>query len=131
VPPNCAVACGSSSEPTVVPIIPPWVAQALFAVTRDPSWAGPIAEVLHGDESEFVRLDAAMALAHFPPTEALVAAVAEGVRDPAYLVRYHSANTLLRYAGKRGDISTRKTLFAQVSGDDPEAWAAAAARLRQ
>jgi HEAT repeat protein len=105
--------------------------QALFAVTGDPAWAEPIVSVLHRDESEYVRLDAAMALAPFPPSDALVAAVAQGVRDPAYLVRYHSANTLLRYAGKRGDLSDRPALFAKIAGDDPSGWHRASAELSE
>jgi hypothetical protein len=34
-----------------------YVARALFTVTADPSWADPIATVLAGDDSEFVRPD--------------------------------------------------------------------------
>ncbi|MET3426854.1 hypothetical protein BJ973_006066 [Actinoplanes tereljensis] len=105
------------------------VAQALYALTGDASWAESVVTVLRHDGSEFVRLDAAMALAHFPASAALVAAVAHGVRDPAYLVRYHSANTLLRYAGRRGDVSSDAALFRRVSGDDPGGWESAAADL--
>lgn len=107
------------------------IAQALFALTCDPSWAEPIVRVLQDGESEYVRLDAAMALAGFPRTDALVAAVAEGVRDNAYLVRYHSANTLLRYNGDSDDISTQEALFTLVASNSPDDWEAAAARLSQ
>ena len=106
------------------------VAQALWASTGDPAWASAILPVLHADGSEFVRLDAAMALAGFPPAPGLIAEVARAVReDAAYLVRYHAANTLIRYAGGRGDISDRPSLFALVSGDDPAGWRAAAEQL--
>ena len=58
-----------------------------------------------------MRIDAAIRLKAFPPTPDLVAAVADGVRDPEYLVRYHSANTLLRWAGRTEEISDDDELF--------------------
>ncbi|HEU5110868.1 MAG TPA: hypothetical protein VFT95_20195 [Micromonosporaceae bacterium] len=91
------------------------VAEALHAVTADPSWAGPIVGVLASATSGFVRLDAAIALAGFPATRRLVEAAAGAVRDPEYLVRYHAANTLLRYAGAAGDISDDRALFARIA----------------
>ena len=75
------------------------------------------------------RIDAAIRLKLFPPTAALVAAVSDGVRDPEYLVRYHCANTLLRWAGRTEEISEHD-LFALILDDAGEvAWADAAARL--
>jgi hypothetical protein len=57
-------------------------------------------------------------------------AAAAGVRDPEYLVRFHSANTLLHWAGRAGDISEDEELFDLVKSDaSPEQWAEAARRL--
>ncbi|MEO3926198.1 HEAT repeat domain-containing protein [Micromonosporaceae bacterium B7E4] len=65
------------------------------------------------------RIDAAIALAGFAPTPGLVDALARAVRERHYLVRYHAANTLLRYAGRRRDVSDHPALFALIrSGDD-------------
>jgi len=91
------------------------LAEALFVLTADPSWAEPIVSVLATAESEFVRLDAAIALAGFAPTRPLVRALARAVCDPDYLVRYHAASTLLRYAGEGADISDDGELFAKIA----------------
>jgi hypothetical protein len=105
------------------------LAEALYALTLDPSWAGRVVSVLRDDDSEFVRLDAAIALAGFPPRTDLVAALSDAVRDPAYLVRYHAATTLIRYGGGTGDLSDGPALFAKITSDDPAQWRAAAAEL--
>jgi hypothetical protein len=91
------------------------LAEALFALTADRSWADPIVSVLATAESEFVRLEAAIALAGFPPSAPLVQAVARAVCDAEYLVRYHAANTLRRYAGVEGSISDDRELFARLT----------------
>jgi hypothetical protein len=105
------------------------VAQALRALTGDETWAEPIASVLESQEFWGVRIDAALALATFTPTVALIQTLDRGVRDPEYLVRCHSANTLRRYAGRRTDISKLK-LFEKISADDaPAKWAEAADKL--
>jgi hypothetical protein len=93
------------------------VAQALHVLTGDESWAGPIATVLTSDAFWGVRIDAAMALAAFSPTAALVESLGRGVRDDEYLVRYHSANTLLRYAGRTKDIADYPPLFEKITSD--------------
>jgi hypothetical protein len=97
------------------------VAQALHALTGDESWAAPVVSVLASDEFWGVRIDAAMALSGFMPTAELIEALGRGVRDHEYLVRYHCANTLRRYAGRKRDISELK-LFEKISGphDDEE-----------
>jgi hypothetical protein len=103
---------------------------SLFALTGDPSWAQPIAEVLGSPSFWSVRIDAAMRLKPFPPTPDLVAALSAGVRDPEYLVRYHCGNTLLRWAGRAEEISDDDELFALIIDDaGPEKWAQAAAQL--
>jgi hypothetical protein len=89
-----------------------------------------IAQVLRSPDHWGVRLDAARRLAEFAPTPDLVAAAADGVRDEDYLVRYHSANTLLHWAGRSGDISDDDQLFGLlVDSGGPEGWAEVAERL--
>lgn len=92
--------------------------------------AEEICDVLLSPDHWGVRLDAAMRLAAFAPTPRLVEAAAAGVRDPEYLVRFHSANTLLRWAGRPGDISDDAELF-RLLVDDAGAggWADVARRL--
>jgi hypothetical protein len=92
-----------------------YVARAMFALTADPSWAEPIAEVLAGDESPFVRLDAARSMAVFPPTPTLIAIVARAVCDPEFPVRTHAATTLLRYAGSRRSASDSRRRWAKIT----------------
>ncbi|GID30761.1 HEAT repeat domain-containing protein [Paractinoplanes brasiliensis] len=105
------------------------VAEALYTLTRDPGWAMPIAGALSGATSELVRLDAAVALGSFPPSTALVRALATAVRDPEYLVRYHAANTLLRWSGDPRQVDGVPTLLEKLTGDTEGAWQAAADEL--
>jgi hypothetical protein len=107
------------------------LAEALRALTGDQAWSGRIVSVLTSRDADwYPRLDAAMALSRFTPTPDLVRALGQGVCDPEYLVRYHSANTLLRYAGRAGQISEHKELFGLITSDtDQESWQSAAARL--
>jgi hypothetical protein len=103
---------------------------SLFALTGDPGWSAPVVEVLGSTAFWGVRIDAAIRLKAFPPTLDLVTAVARGVRDPEYLVRYHSANTLLRWAGRTEEVSDDEEMFALLVDEaGAEGWAAAAARL--
>lgn len=93
------------------------VAQALHALTGDESWATPIASVLRSKAFWGVRIDAALALAGFTPTPELIEILAQGVCDADYLVRYHSANALLRYAGRaKKDVYDYPTLFDKIAG---------------
>jgi hypothetical protein len=113
------------------------VAQALHVLTGDESWAEPIASVLASDAFWGVRIDAALALAWFPPTPALIETLGAGVRDGEYLVRCHSANTLLRYASRAKrlnnirDVTERPTLFAKIRDNDPARWREAADQLAE
>jgi hypothetical protein len=104
------------------------VAEALHALTGDESWAEPIVSVLTA-RSQFDRLDAAMALARFTPTARLVEVLARAVADPEYLVRYHAANTLLRYAGVEQSVSDRPEIFQKITDDHPAHWRSAADEL--
>lgn len=108
------------------------LAQALHALTGDESWSAPVVSVLASDEFWGVRIDAALALAGFAPTAELIAALGRGVRDEEYLVRYHCANTLRRYAGRKRDISELKlfeNISGRVDGDERAAREEAADRL--
>lgn len=91
------------------------VAQALHALTGDESWSAAVVSVLASDEFWGVRIDAAMALSGFTPTAGLIEVLGQGVQDAEYLVRYHCANTLRRYAGRKRDISELK-LFEKIRG---------------
>lgn len=103
---------------------------SLFTLTGDPAWSAPVMEVLTSTVHWSVRIDAAIRLKVFPPTPALVAGLAEGVRDPEYLVRYHSANTLLRWAGRTEEVSDYKELFGLLVDEaGPDGWAVVAQRL--
>lgn len=107
-------------------------AESLSKLTGDQSWASKVAEVLIHPKTVFWndRLDAAMALSRFAPTPELIAAVAEGMQDPEYLVRYHSTNTMLTYAGKPADVYSDDELFSEITdGSTPAQNLAAAARL--
>jgi hypothetical protein len=106
------------------------IATSLHALGGPGELAQHVVDVLLGPDHWSVRIDAAMQLAHFAPTPDLVAAAAAGVSDPEYLVRYHSANTLLRWAGRDGVISDDPELFALLVDDGgPDGWAEAAGRL--
>jgi hypothetical protein len=105
------------------------VAEALHVLTTDPSWSDRIVDVLRHDDSEFVRLDAAIALAGFPPAANSVAALAVAVNDEAYLVRYHAATTLIQYAGGTGGFADGPGLFARITSEDPAQWRSAADEL--
>src|SRR5690349_15960701 len=105
------------------------VAESLYALTRDPGWATPVAGVLLGARSDLVRMDAAIALAGFPPTTALVRALAAAVQDGEYLVRHHAAGTMLRWAGDRRPVDGVPDLLAKITGDSAAGWQAAAEEL--
>ena len=103
---------------------------SLFALTGSAEWSALVVEVLASTVHWGIRIDAAIRLKAFPPTPALVAAVARGVRDQEYLVRYHCANTLLHWAGRDEDISDDAELFGMVVDTAGLAgWARVAERL--
>jgi HEAT repeat protein len=113
------------------------VAQALHTLTTDESWAEPIAAVLTSNAFWGVRVDAARALADFTPTPTLIETLGTAVQDEEYLVRYHAANTLLRFAGRPKDIAAQADLFDLIKGPhegeptetDRAQWTTAATRL--
>lgn len=104
-------------------------ATALHRVTGNESWSAPIVAVLLSGEFWGVRLNAAMALADFAPTVELIAAAMQGVQADDYLVRYHSANTLLRWARLPADISAHPDFALITEGTTSADHALAAAGL--
>lgn len=112
--------------------------QALHSVTKDECWSELVMSVLtNPDEHWGIRLHAAMALADFRPTGAIIDAFRAGVLDPEYLVRHHSADGLLKAAGRSPDISHHPRLFELIATPqdgpptdaDRRAWNGAAAML--
>jgi hypothetical protein len=90
------------------------LAEALYVITADPAWGRHIASVLTDDEFWADQIDAAIALANFRPTAELVAALTAGVCSEEYLVRYHSATTLLKHAGRPGTVSDYPIYFDRI-----------------
>ena len=91
------------------------VAQTLHVVTGEEAWADQVASVLASDAFWGVRIDAAIALTGFVPTTRLIETLGQAVRDEEYLVRYHAANTLRRYAGRTRMIDDVPTLFTKIA----------------
>ena len=105
-------------------------ALAYLRITGDQSASSVVSTVLAGDGSEFVRSTAARALRNFSATSALIDAAAAGARDAHYLVRFHSADTLLAFAGKHPDVSANRPLFSRLASDAaPGSWASASDEL--
>lgn len=105
------------------------VASALHVITGDEAWSGPVVAVLLGGDFWSVRLNAAIALGRFAPTVDLIAAAMRGVQADDYLVRYHSANTLLRWAGLPADISAHEDFALILDAAGAEGHARVAAGL--
>ena len=76
------------------------------------------------------RIDAAIALRQVSPAPLLRDALLRNVGDEDYLVRYHSATTLLRWSGSTAQLEDDDPLFDKIATDDaPKLWAEAAAQL--
>lgn len=102
----------------------------LYKLTGDVSWARPIIEVLDGGEHWSSRIDAAIALRQVPPAPELREVLLRNVQADDYLVRYHSATTLLRWNGVTTQLEDDDPLFTLIAEDDaPASWKKAAARL--
>ncbi|MEP6479013.1 MAG: hypothetical protein ABJB03_06455 [Rhodoglobus sp.] len=105
-------------------------AQTLHQLTGNEHWSAQVVAVLLGPDFWTVHLDAARALATFAPTAELITAVAQGMTDKDYLVRYHSANTMLHYCGRPMDVYAVPNLFDRIAEDTkPKLWSLAAAEL--
>ncbi len=115
------------------------LATSLLSISGDQAWAGEILPVLRDAAHWGDRLDAATALARFAPTAELADAIALAVAtDEEYLVRYHAADTLRAFAGRRTGIAGSRRLLDKISaprtGDpapaDRAGWAEVARVLR-
>ncbi|GAA1216600.1 hypothetical protein GCM10009665_03080 [Kitasatospora nipponensis] len=113
-------------------------AQALYALTGEAGWSRVVAAVLDSPAPWGARVSAAHVLREFAPTPELVDRLAAAVRDPEYLVRYHAAETLLGYAGRRPDLAHHRRWFPRLaapggqappSEQDVAGWHAIAAEL--
>ena len=104
-------------------------AQALFALTGDQSLALPICDVLTGAPSQFDRLTAAIALNRFRPEPPVVQALTHGVRDSEYLVRRHSAQSLLALAQRTTTIEGEPGLLEDIRSEHRARWRRAATEL--
>jgi HEAT repeat protein len=107
------------------------IAESLLKLTGEQSWASAIADVLLSKINFWSdRLDAAMALGRVIPRPALIEALAQGMQDAEYLVRYHSSNSLLVYGGRSADVYSDSDLFDLITdGSTPAQHAKAAAQL--
>ncbi len=108
---------------TAGPLATTQIARTLFKLTGDGTWEVPVIAVLDSSVHWSNRIDAAMALRDFPPTESGRAALLRNVQTEDYLVRYHSASTLLRWAGVTTAIEDDDELFTLLVKDgNPKAW---------
>lgn len=106
------------------------VAEALHALTHQQRFADPICDVLLGSGHWAERADAAIALNGFRPTRNVIHALATGVGDREYLVRRHSAQSLLTLAGRHTTIEKLPDTCAKIrSGSAPRARRKAASEL--
>lgn len=117
--------------PTAPPSARVQIGLTLYKLTGDPRWSEPIVRVLDGALHWSDRIDAAIALREVPATPEFRAALLRNVEDDDYLVRYHSATTLLRWAGIEATVEDHDDeLFGLIAkDDDPESWKRAAQSL--
>ena len=127
--PSDAAALLRSALPSARGVLRVRTAQVLYELTGTDEYVSEVAAVLEGFEPWSERIQAAIALPALPIIPRSVAALHRGMLDEDYLVRYHSANGLLRLTGQGSDIST-DSRFAQISSSkDAAAWRAVADEL--
>lgn len=108
------------------------ISRTLFRLSGSPVTVEPIIGVLDSSVHWANRIDAAIALRDFPPSEAGKACLLRNVQTEDYLVRYHSASTLLAWAGVDTKIDDDDELFSLlVTDENPKAWAKVAAALEK
>jgi len=104
--------------------------EALYAKTADSRLADPVCDVLEGSRYEHERAEAARALWGFGLSPRVLDALSKGVQDDDYLVRRHSAQSLLILAGRSTTIEKQPDLWRLIRIDhDKRAWRQAAADL--
>lgn len=107
------------------------VAEALFVITGDTALAEPVCAVLANGSFWGDRRDAAIALNAFPSSPSVDAALARGVVDEEYLVRRHSAQTMLILVGKHTTIEKLPDIWNLIrSARSRRSWRETADRLR-
>jgi hypothetical protein len=108
------------------------IAESLRAYTATDEWDQHVADSLAEPSFWSERIQAAMALRRAKPTPELIAVLEQGVQDEEYLVRYHSANSLLSFSGADDEIEDHDELFGDLVSDaEPERWANVAHRLAE
>lgn len=105
------------------------IAESLRAFTGSAEWDRYVAASLAEPNFWTERINAAIALRHTTPTPEIIAVLQAGARDEDYLVRYHSANSLLAFAGSGLEVDRRDDLFDDLVADEAERWARVAAVL--
>jgi hypothetical protein len=106
------------------------ISRTLFRLTGTPVTMQPILNVLDSAVHWGDRIDAAIALRDFPPSDAGKECLLRNVQAEDYLVRYHSASTLLAWAGSETPIEDDDELFTLLVKDEaPDAWAQVAEAL--
>ncbi len=118
--------------PTSGPSAVVQISRTLFRLTGTPVTMQPILDVLDSSVHWGDRINAAIALRDFPPSDAGRACLLRNVQAEDYLVRYHSASTFLAWAGVETKIEDDDELFTLlVKDEDPDAWAEVAAALEK
>ena len=108
-------------------------ASALYRETREDTWDGWLLRALSEGPSWSFRIDAAIALRGFAASPTRIEALAAGIGDAEYLVRYHCATTLLRYAGDQTELSELpvfKDILDEPAADAVARHARAASELK-
>ena len=89
-------------------------ALALNTIEETTEYVDVIIDILLNYPSQYVGLDAARALRHYNSPE-VIDALYEGVLDREYLVRYHSADSLLVLHGFEPGIADYEEIFRHLA----------------
>lgn len=89
-------------------------ARTLLALTGNAAHRDTMLTILGGGDHWGVRINAAIAISRLAPTAEAIDALQHAAADEEYLVRYHSANALLRYAGDSSEIAGHR-LFGDLA----------------
>lgn len=89
------------------------IADALEQIEQKGSYLPILIKELSNSPSPYDRLEAAMDLRKYPRAE-VIDALYQGMEDEDYLVRYHSAESLLAIHGLNPDISTHDMIFSYL-----------------
>ncbi len=116
--------------PTSGPSAVVQISRTLFRLTGTGVTMKPILDVLDSSAHWGDRIGAAIAMRDFPPNDDGRACLLRNVQAEDYLVRYHSASTLLAWAGVETAIEDDEELVPLLAEDEaPDAWAQVAEAL--